>query len=524
MPGIGQKLRESVKEIDGQFLLFLVLLCEVKLVVKALALLLLLWRHRFVWKAVLRCAPRLPLLYPALFLAGLTGALIAGRFSEAHYRWAFAGSEAIWLACGLLSFGMYAEARYRDQQRLEKTLEAFLLLNALVSFFQLGRIMLESGALNPYRYQGNYQKYFINTGDYIKGISFDTSTTNAVLCAIGILFFVQKGHWAVVSLCLATLVLAGSNLVNALVLAGLAFLFCFRSTRAQKSILVLCTLPFILFWSRVSPQNTGYLQAVLGWNEPAAAAAPKSAAAPQNEEERREAFARRWIDSMGTLLVQRQAAAMTVEAVARPERPTDNIHSAPFQHRDDSGAKKQQWLQEAKQLGARQPTAIHSAPGKLVAFKQTLHWLRQHPALAISGSGPATFSSKMAFKATALDIAGQYPKALAYRSYDFEQNHLALFLSFFTAPEKMHSVVHTPNSVYDQLLGEYGLIGIALISAYFFVLTRNARRLREALPLLGLLVALLATDYWMEQLSVLPLFELLFFLQLYKYVPHEPES
>jgi hypothetical protein len=86
----------------------------------------------------------------------------------------------------------------------------------------------------------------------------------------------------------------------------------------------------------------------------------------------------------------------------------------------------------------------------------------------------------------------------------------------------MHSVVHTPNSVYDQLLGEYGLIGIALISAYFFVLARNARRLREALPLLGLLVALLATDYWMEQLSVLPLFELLFFLQLYKYVPHEP--
>jgi hypothetical protein len=314
MPGIGQKLRESVKEIDGQFLLFLVLLCEVKLVVKALALLLLLWRHRFVWKAVLRCAPRLPLLYPALFLAGLTGALIAGRFSEAHYRWAFAGSEAIWLACGLLSFGMYAEARYRDHRNAsKKRWKPFSCSMRLVSFFQLGRIMLETGALNPYRYQGNYQKYFINTGDYIKGISFDTSTTNAVLCAIGILFFVQKGRWAVVSLCLATLVLAGSNLVNALVLAGLAFLFCFRSTRAQKSILVLCTLPFILFWSRVSPQNTGYLQAVLGWNEPAAAAAPKSAAAPQNEEERREAFARRWIDSMGTLLVQRQAAVMTVE-------------------------------------------------------------------------------------------------------------------------------------------------------------------------------------------------------------------
>ena len=30
---------------------------------------------------------------------------------------------------------------------------------------------METGTLNPYTYQGDYQKYFINTGDYIKGIT-----------------------------------------------------------------------------------------------------------------------------------------------------------------------------------------------------------------------------------------------------------------------------------------------------------------------------------------------------------------
>jgi hypothetical protein len=519
MPGFGQKLRQSVREIDGQFLLFLVLLCHVKLAVKAAALLLLLWRHRHLWKTAWKERPALPLLYGAIMLTGAAGALIAGRFGEAHYLPAFSAAEGGWIACGLLSLGMYTEARFRDHRRLLRTLEAFLLLNATVSFAQLGSIILETGALNPYRYQGNYQKYFINTGDYIRGISFDTSTTNAVLCAIGILLFVQRGRWLLVTACLATLVLAGSNLLNAGVLAGLAFLFCFHSTRAQKSVLLLCTLPFILFWARVSPQNTGYLQAVLGIGTAAAATPAKTA--PISAEEQREAYARHWIDSMGTAL-KGVPALVATPVVPRPELPTDNIHTTPFQHRDDSGAHREQLLLEARRLGAAQPTAIHQAPGKLLALKQTLHWLKAHPQLAFTGSGPATFSSKIAFKATALDIAGHYPKRRAYRSTDFAQNHLALFLSFFTAPEKMHSVVHTPNSVYDQLLGEYGLIGLGAIGLYFFIFTRRAKSLRYTAPLLGLLALILATDYWMEQLSVVPLFELLLFMEYYKPTLHEP--
>ncbi|RYY39139.1 MAG: hypothetical protein EOO08_11455 [Chitinophagaceae bacterium] len=507
----GRKIRGYLDAVDGQLLLFLVLLCNVKLVVKALALLLLLWRHRAQWSTVLRRPQPLVLLYPALAVAGVLSAILAGRFSEPNYGWAFLGSEGIWIACGICALGMQCEANARERACVWRTVEVFLMLNAFVSFAQLAGIIIETGALNPYRYQGNHQKYFINTGDYIKGISFDTSTCNAVLCAIGVLVFTQRRRWATVAVLLCALVLTASNLVFVLTLAGLAYLALFRSTRAQKSILALFLLPFILFWARISPQNSSYVATVLGMTTPKAAAAPVSDAV-HSVEGQREAYARHWIDSVGA--ESKSTAPENVHTAERPALPTDNIHSAAFQHRDDSGAARQLLQHAAVQLATEKAPSLGSKPGKLLALQTTMQWLRENPSRIITGNGPAAFSSKMAFKATGLGIAGSYPAARTYRSADFEKGHLALYLTYFAASEKLHSVVHSPNSVYLQLLGEYGLLGLLLLAAYFAILRRNRKRLSVTLPLIALLAALLATDYWFEQLSVIPLLELLFFLDL----------
>ncbi|RYY63100.1 MAG: hypothetical protein EOO12_13015 [Chitinophagaceae bacterium] len=197
----------------------------------------------------------------------------------------------------------------------------------------------------------------------------------------------------------------------------------------------------------------------------------------------------------------------------------DPIHSAAFQHRDDSGARHQEWAHAAAAVGAIPARKQGGIPGKVVAFQQTLSFLCAKPCRIFTGAGPAAFSSKMAFKAAGLGIAGHYPQRLTYRSADFEKAHLALFLSYFAASERLHSVVHSPNSVYDQLMGEYGLPGLLLLMVYLGYLLGQGRRLRYTLPLLGLLAALLATDYWFEQLSIVPLFELLFFLDLQKTAP-----
>jgi hypothetical protein len=76
-------------------------------------------------------------------------------------------------------------------------------------------------------------------------------------------------------------------------------------------------------------------------------------------------------------------------------------------------------------------------------------------------------------------------------------------------------VINKPDSVYGQLLGEYGLAGVVcffLFYAGFFL--RRARTLPYGLPLLLLLGASFFTEYWFEQLSVVVLFEFLMLLEL----------
>jgi hypothetical protein len=77
-------------------------------------------------------------------------------------------------------------------------------------------IFSEIGFINPYRYQGLYQKYFIGTGDFIRGITFDTSTTNAVISAAGIFYGICRRRIALSLCCMVVLLMTGSNFTNLL--------------------------------------------------------------------------------------------------------------------------------------------------------------------------------------------------------------------------------------------------------------------------------------------------------------------
>lgn len=163
-------------------------------------------------------------------------------------------------------------------------------------------------------------------------------------------------------------------------------------------------------------------------------------------------------------------------------------------------------MASSKQSGSR-------LPGKIQAYAQTLRFMKQHPGRIPLGCGIGNFSSKLAFRATAMNIAGGYPRSRQYISKDFKENHLDLFLYYFTNRDDLHSVINSPNAAYDQLLGEYGLAGLlAFLFSYLLFFWRRIARKSYALPLLLLLLGTLAVEYWFEQLSVVLLFELLFFL------------
>ena len=132
-----------------------------------------------------------------------------------------------------------------------------------------------------------------------------------------------------------------------------------------------------------------------------------------------------------------------------------------------------------------------------------------------TGSGTGNFSSKLAFRATGLGMAGGYPKKFSYTSNDFLNNHLSLYLNYFSKDRELHSLVNSPNAVYDQLIAEYGVLGVlAFIVLYLAFFTRHLRKLTYGIPLLLILLGSFWVDYWYEQLSIVIVFELLMLLNI----------
>ena len=527
----------SSHNINWQLLVFLVLFLNVKLLVKIAAVVLLYClrprlRFGFHWKN-----PRLPLFYPLIIGLALLNAVFNQLIFQKSYLFVLLFGVGIWMLCLLTAHQIKSIVTTTDTAVIYRTLTVFFLLNAGVSAIQYLRIVLETGAVNPFRYQGMYQKYFISTGDYIKGLSFDTSTTNAVLNAFGAVFFLYTRNWLLLLVCTCTLLVTGSNLVNVVLYATFLLLFFFRSTRDQKSMMVVCGALLAVFVTKISPQNNQY---VINGLEKIFRVHPKEKTRLAKEtdvrnlpdaaltlEQRKEKIALVYLDSLRSVVAKRIARQATVnpgfatkyiwsEKLTIPE---PSIHSAPFQSRNDTSAFRRELLQ----LMASNPTFYRqdlqyeqaALPGKLLAALQTGTYLRGHPQQLLTGTGLGNFSSKMAFKATALQFAGGFPKQLAYINPVFSVNHLSLYTHFFSKRANAHSITNTPNSVYDQLLGEYGLPGFTgFLLFYIGFFAKHYKKLTYGLPLLFLLLNFLLIDYWFEQLSIIVLFEVLLFLNI----------
>ena len=413
-------------------------------------------------------------------------------------------------------------------QVLENTLMVFFLLNACLSIANLVIIMIDSGAINPYRYQGQYQKYFIGSGDYIKGITFDTSTTNAIINSFGVIYFLEKKRVGMMLLCMVILLLTGSNFTNIILVVTFALLFLFRSTKNQKSLMVACCLPLIFFMGKISPQNNDYINEIFNryvlHKYPSTLAnikplqliaRPDSTLTPN---EKRKKLALLYLDSLDKLAVLTHDTTSTI----KPEIATPSIHSKPFQHIADTTTLQWQLIsfvqkhQNLLPLSTGNFTSLPQ-PGKLIALRQTATFFQQHPAKLLTGAGIGNFSSKLAYRATALDISGGYPHKLGYISTDFIKNHLDVYLYYFTQNSGSHSLINNTGSVYDQLLSEYGIIGLALFFIFYvWFFLKRYKVLTYGLPIIFLLLCAFVVEYWFEQLSIVILAELMLYMDMKK--------
>jgi O-Antigen ligase. len=332
-------------------------------------------------------------------------------------------------------------------------------------------------------------------------------------------------------LCMAILLLTGSNITNLLLGVCLLFIFIFQSDRDKKSLIIICFLLLIVFLAKVSPQNNQYVSNILEeyvgkqkveevqnssvpvWLRPDSILTPI---------EQKQKTAVLYLDSLSAarIIIEPKRAAHTAVYHARPAIPTPDINSDPYQHKSEPTRVKKDMVTFVMSHENELPFSSRKMkppilPGKIIAWNQTLHYFIQHPFKLITGTGIGNFSSKLAFKSTGLNIAGGYPQKYIYLNDAFVKNHLDLYLYFFTKDDGLHSITNNPNSVYDQLISEYGLAGIAAFFIFyvgFFI--KRKKYLTYGIPLLLFLSGLFFVDYWFEQLSAVVFFELLMFLNI----------
>jgi len=528
-------LKKIISYIDWKLLLFLLLFLNVKLAVKipAIVIIYLLqfnFRFGFSFKN-----SRLPLFYLLIPCIAAVSLVFNQNYQAANYPLIFFTGIGFWLLCLLAVHQIKLSIEACDAEVIHNTVLAFFVLNAIFSFYNIAHIIWETGALNPYRYQGQYQKYFIGTGDYIKGLTFDTSTTNAVLNAFGAVYFMDRRNPVMVLICMTILLLTGSNFVNVTLLVVFTFLFAFRTTKDQKSLIVVCVMLLVVFMAKISPQSNGYVtdtfkNTLVRQNTTQITTSGHQIIANISPAEKiRQQIARRYLDSEGAVLAKKISVSpaavevfqkLPVVAGGRPLVAGPDINTPPYQTPTDTTAEEKKLMQfielnkSSLSLSNRQ-YFNPSRPGKVIGFIQTADFLRSHPDKLIAGDGIGNFSSKLAFRATGLGFAGGFPLHSLYVNKDFLLNHLDLYLNYFSRRTGFHSLINSPYSVYDQMLGEYGVLGLlAFVIYYLWFFARHYRKLTYGLPVILVAISAFFIDYWFEQLSVLVFFELLLMLNI----------
>lgn len=156
-------------------------------------------------------------------------------------------------------------------------------------------------------------------------------------------------------------------------------------------------------------------------------------------------------------------------------------------------------------------------PIKLYTYLQTGFFLMSSPLNFFFGAGIGNFSSKLALKTTGLNLQGTYPVKYIYLNESFIRYHLYSTLYVFSLPVSEHSVINFPNSIYNQVTGEYGIIGLILFGfCYVGYFIKRRKKMEAGKYILLISLMFFSFEYWFEMLSFTVIFEFLMFADIFK--------
>jgi hypothetical protein len=485
------------RDINLPLLIFLVLFLNVKFVFKLLAIVFMILYSRNLKLGLSRKNSRLPQFYLVIILVELFKYILVTRNYTFDYT----------LVCclGLLQWSISLLALHYiklfiekdDSGKVHNTIKAFFALNFLVSMFFLLLLIIHPAWLSFWGQGTGLTFSHPSAGDAILGISFDASTVNAAINCLGLIYFLHKREILFSFLCAIILVCCTSNIIFLLTLFVLVAMILTVKSRLLRLRTAMMTLSLLVLYIPYSPMNRTYMRDYL----------VQLYVINKHKQP---------LDT-ATYHLRSEDSTMLVADTAK--LPEDSIYS----FSDKKLEKAFGNLISFKNI--RQdpvtgyiviPDALYQTkPGKLASFIQTFFYLKHSFKHLLLGSGIGNFSSKLAFRASGEKILGTYPQKYVYISPDFKHNHLFTFRYYYEASASKHSVINYPFSFYNQILGEYGLVGAILFAIFYlgYFISRY-RKLSYGRYLLLALLGFLFFDYWFESFTLVIMFELLILLNI----------
>jgi hypothetical protein len=142
-------VRQFLKKVDWKLLVFLLLLLNVKLVIKLAAILMVYaWRFNFKFGYSFKNS-RLPVFYPAIILIAVLNAFVFNRTEDPNYIFSFITGLGFWMACILGGHQLKLFIEKNSTEVITSTLTLFFLTNCIFSAGTLLLIILKTGSWNP---------------------------------------------------------------------------------------------------------------------------------------------------------------------------------------------------------------------------------------------------------------------------------------------------------------------------------------------------------------------------------------
>lgn len=512
--------------INWMFLLFLAGATYVKLYIKVAAIIIYLG-YCVYKKFSFHKIAGVHWFYLLMPVAGIGGALLHDSFINPDYLPAAVFGISHWVAGGTIAYLLYITVRNISSQAVHSTIKAFFAINALISLGELGKMIIDSGHLIPYWYWGANLYYGGATGDHIYGITGSISVTNAMLCALGSLYFIFRKELKWVLLCIIISILCTSN-VTLLLLSGVLLLLVLLykdkkiKTYAAYALLTSAVLYPVLTYENIEYFGTVYTDDIKTkeYTEDELKTIQKIQGREWKEEKEYEVSAKIFMAKNTSYFKVRLTDSFATTAKSdlqylgyKGTLRTDDIND--YYLPEDIQTMFKRWY-GIKHSEA--PLSTFHKPVKLYSFMQTADYLLEDINNAVSGAGIGNFSSKQAIKTTGLGLQGSYPVSKLYVSKSFLQYHMYTLLYILGLPVAEHSIINMPNSMYNNIAGEYGVAGIIIFIIFYFGFFWGKRRMLKAGWYIALLsFAFFTFDYWFEMISLTVIFELLMFTEIYKW-------